>query len=207
MSNLTAWERWELASLDAEPLVAANTSDGASEASVTVSSTELEQLRETAHKEGYTAGYAAGQEDSRREAARLAQAADNLEHSLSQLDQAVADELLALAMEIARQVVRQEIKQHPEHLLNIIHEALSQLPHLHTTIFLHPDDASLVRELAGELLTHGGHRILDDTRLQRGDCLIESGHSQTDATVATRWRRVLATLGLSADWSYKEEKE
>ena len=38
-------------------------------------------------------------------------------------------------------------------------------------------------------------------------CLIEAGGSHIDATVATRWRRVLAGLGLDNAWRPEPEDE
>ena len=203
MSRLTAWERWELASFDADAPMAAN-GDGSSP--VTVDRQELERLREEARQEGYNTGYAAGQVAAQEEASRLAHAAASLDEALAEFDQQVADELLALAMEIARQVVRDEISARPDVIVKVVHEALSQLPHQHATIFLHPDDASLVRSYAGDALTHAGHRLLEDARLSPGDCILESGSSQSDATLATRWRRVIETLGMSSAWQPKDEK-
>lgn len=202
MSRLTAWERWELASFDADTPMAAN-GDGSSP--VTVDRQELERLREEARQEGYNAGYAAGQVAAQEEASRLAHAAASLDEALAEFDQQVADELLALATEIARQVVRDEISARPDVIVKVVYEALSQLPHQHATIFLHPDDASLVRSYAGDALTHAGHRLLEDARLNPGDCILESGSSQSDATLATRWRRVIETLGMSSAWQPKDE--
>ncbi|MBI5783976.1 MAG: flagellar assembly protein FliH [Rhodocyclales bacterium] len=202
MNGLTAWERWELANFDAESQATAVRGPDAEPA--TVDRSELDRLRDEARHEGYQAGYAAGQAAARAEAGRLAAAAASLDQAIAEFDQQVADELLALAVEIARQVVREEITGRPDIIVKVVHEALAQLPHQHATIFLHPDDASLVRSYVGDALAHAGHRLLEDARLNPGDCILESGSSQTDATVATRWRRVVETLGVSAAWQDKD---
>lgn len=202
MNGLTAWERWELANFDAESPATAVRGQDAEPAAVDRS--ELDRLRDEARQEGYQAGYAAGQAAARAEASRLAAAAASLEQAIAEFDQQVADELLALATEIARQVVREEITGRPDIIVKVVHEALAQLPHQHATIFLHPDDASLVRSYAGDALAHAGHRLLEDARLSPGDCILESGSSQTDATLATRWRRVVETLGISVAWQDKD---
>lgn len=202
MSRLTAWERWELGSFDdpdkkkpaepAEPEVKLPTVE------------ELEAIRRQAHEEGrkagHAAGYAAGQAAAKKEAERLGQAARQLEEALTNLDQQVAEELLALALEVARQVVRREISAHPEAILDVVREALGQLPHLHTAIYLNPEDASLVRSYLGDSLAHAGHRIHEDPKLKRGDCALEAGGSHVEGTVATRWRRVLEGMGIEAAW-------
>jgi flagellar assembly protein FliH len=118
----------------------------------------------------------------------------------------VADELLALATEIARQVVRGEVTAQPEIIVQVVQEALAQLPHQHATIFLNPDDASLIRSYMGDALSHAGHRLLEDSRLTPGDCVLESGSSQIDATLATRWRRVVESLGIEHAWHDKDEQ-
>lgn len=202
MNGLTAWERWELANFDAEATV--STDQNSAVEVVAVDQGELDRLRDEARQAGYKAGYADGQTAARAEASRLANAAASLEQALAEFDQQVADELLALATEVARQVVREEITARPDIIVKVVHEALAQLPHQHATIFLHPDDASLVRSYAGDALAHAGHRVLEDSRLNRGDCLLESGSSQTDATLATRWRRVIETLGIASAWQDKD---
>jgi flagellar assembly protein FliH len=202
MNGLTAWERWELASFDVDSPAPASQQPEA--ATATVDPAELIRLREEARKEGYQAGYGAGQAAAQAEARRLANAATNLEQALTEFDQQVADELLALATEIARQVVQEEITARPDIIVKVVHQALAELPHQHATIFLHPDDASLLRSYAGDALAHAGHRIMEDAQLTPGDCILESGSSQTDATLSTRWRRVIETLGIANAWQDKE---
>jgi flagellar assembly protein FliH len=199
--KLSAWERWELASFDPQqPAVATPAAPAAVPVATGPTPEELDAIRRQARDEGYQAGYEQGQATAREEAKRLGRAADRLQQSLAELDQQVADELLALAMEIARQVVRREIAARPEAILDVVREALVQLPHQHAVIYLHPEDASLVRSYLGDSLAHSGHRLLEEPRLNRGDCLLEAGGSQLDATVATRWRRVLENLGLESAW-------
>jgi flagellar assembly protein FliH len=204
MTGLTAWERWELASFDPQQPAAATPQAVVEPTAQGPTPAELDAIRQQAHDEGHKAGYAQGQSAAREEAKRLGKAADRLQQALAELDQQVADELLALATEIARQVVRGEIVAHPETILDVVREALVQLPHQHAVIYLNPEDASLVRSYLGDSLSHSGHRILDEPRLARGDCLLEAGGSQLDATVATRWRRVIENLGLDAAWSPQE---
>jgi flagellar assembly protein FliH len=209
-SSLTAWERWELASFDS----ATDSSVAGKHGASAVSDEEIQRIREQAHREGYRAGHAeglaAGQAQAeamgREEALRLAQALDSLERCIAELNQVVADNLLALSIEIARQVVRQVVAVKPEVLLGVIREALGQLPLLHAAIHLHPEDASLVRLRAGDQLAHAGHRIHEDPMLARGDVVIEAGGSHLDATLASRWRRVVESLGQPTPWIDITEK-
>lgn len=228
-SKLTAWERWELASFDeVAPTTPAATPDPATVSTelppdevVTEpdihlpTAEELEQIYQQARteglqkgqEEGLQAGYQEGQKKAQDEALRLAQACGKLEQALGELEVEVADELLALAVALAREVVRQEISARPEHLQGVVREALSQLPHQHAAIYLHPDDASLLRSYQGDQLSHAGHRIHEDFKLKRGDCVIESGGTQLDASVAMRWQRALDSLGIAAAWQEEPATE
>ncbi|MCX8086993.1 MAG: flagellar assembly protein FliH [Rhodocyclaceae bacterium] len=213
-AKLTAWERWELASFDAPP---PPPEPPPAEAPATPAvhlptAEELEQIHQQAHDEGYRkgqeegyragfeAGFDAGRQQAQAEAERFASLAGKLEQALAGLEISLADDVLALAVELARQVVRQEITARPQTLLAVVREALAQLPHQHVAIYLHPEDASLLRSYLGEALSHAGHRIHEDMKLERGDCVLEAGGTQIDATVAMRWQRVLEHLGLASAW-------
>ena len=215
-SSLTAWERWELASFDSPADSAVGSA--ADPGSPAVSDHEVHQIREQARREGHQAGYdtglaeglAAGKTQAeargREEALLLAATLEKLEQSITELNQAVANDLLALSIEIARQVVRQTVATKPEVLLGVIREALEQLPLLHASIHLNPEDASLARLRAGDQFAHAGHRIHEDTKLKRGDVIIEAGGSHLDASLETRWRRVMEALGQQTPWIDTVEK-
>lgn len=217
--QLTAWERYEMASFD-PPVPGQGEPEPAEPVMMPLSIEEIERIQRQAHDEGYAtghaeghaagtaaghaegyaAGYAEGQARASGENARLSLLIAQLDGALKGFDQDVAEGVLALAIDIARQVVRQTIAVKPEVLLGTVQEALAQMPYPHTTIHLHPEDASLVRSYYGDQLAHAGHRIHEDPRLERGGCVIEAGSSQVDAAIATRWRRTIESLGCRSDW-------
>ena len=161
---------------------------------------DIEKLQQEAHREGYAAGYEEGTARVRMEAMRLHSVVEQLEEALAALDNSIAREVLNLGVEIARNVVRQTIRVNPEVVVAVVREAINQLPHQHTAVYLNPDDASLVRSHAGDQLAHAGHRIFEDTTIARGGCKIEAGGSHIDATLATRWTRIVEALIDDADW-------
>lgn len=168
---------------------------------------EIEAMHQEAHKQGYDAGYEEGSARGRLEAAELAQLLGSFDEALSQLDQQVAEEVLALALEVARQVVRDSLAVKPEAVLGVVREALGQTPQQHAQLHVHPDDAVLVRQYLGEQLTHTGHRLVEDEQIERGGCRIDSAGAQMDATLATRWRRVVETLANDHPWADSTEQE
>lgn len=204
--GLTAWERWELASFDEEAAKPASRPEAGAEAAEAMPTVEeLMRIQNQARDEGYQAGYAEGQAAARREAERLGQAAAKLDQALAELEQTTAEELLQLTLELARQVVRREVTAQPEAIVSAVRDALAQLPHQHAAIFVNPDDAALLRTHLGETLAHGGHRVHEDPKLQRGDCVLEAGGSVVDGTVAMRWRRVLENLNLESAWQEEDK--
>lgn len=210
--KLTAYQRWELAAFDeAEDTAAANraqtnaSSEGdtdSSSLSPLPTAEDIERIHNAAHQSGYAEGYEAGLALARTEAESIAALGSNLAQHLQTLEQEIAEELLGVAVEIAGQVLRQSLRLQPELLLPIVREAVAALPlhSSHPSLFLNPSDATLVRTHLGEQLAHNGWRILEDSTIECGGCRVESGASEVDASLQTRWRRVLDAIGASSDW-------
>lgn len=199
--DMSAWERWELASFDAPkpappPPPPPPTPVIPTEPEIKLPTAEdVEQIYQQARDEGYRVGFNEGEQAALVEAQKITALVDKLDTALGQIDATVAEELLALSLEVARQVVRETVRLQPESILTVVREALLQLPHQHATIYLHPEDMALVRQHAGDQLNHAGHRLQEDATLQRGDCQIEAGNTRVDASLANRWQRVVAGLG------------
>lgn len=185
--NLTAYQRWELPAFDlAQSTVALPTA------------AQLERIHQQAHEEGYRAGL----KQAGNEAQRMAGMLNALDTALQQMDQEITQNLLDLALEIARQMLHQALAVKPELLLNVVRAAISELPHFNQNahLVLHPADAELVRTRMGEQLSHSGWKIFEDAKMERGGCRVETLHSQIDATLATRWKRVTASIGQDSSW-------
>jgi flagellar assembly protein FliH len=189
--QLTAYQRWELPTFDL-----AKKDVGAAAALPTAA--EVEQI----HQQAYEEGYAAGAQKAHDEAQRLTKIIGVLDQALQQMDQQVAQNLLDLSMEIAKQILHQALKVKPELLLSVVNEAIGELPHFsqHVHLILHPSDAELVRSKMGEQLDHTGWKIFEDAQMERGGCRVETAHSQIDASLATRWKRVVSSIGQDNSW-------
>lgn len=176
---------------------------------------DLERLHQEAHVEGYEAGRREGHAIGRREglaqaraeADRLHVLADSLDEALKGVEQELSQELLALALDIAKQMLRQALKVKPELLLPVVRNAIESLPHnaQHPHIHLHPEDIALVRELLETELPHAGWKLVEDMRIARGGCRVETSTSELDATLASRWQRIASALGQDGAW-LEEEK-
>jgi flagellar assembly protein FliH len=173
---------------------------------------EIEKIHQEARQEGYAtgyetgleagmkAGYDAGRERAVSEAARLEAAFCSLQEALASADQKICNDLLSLALGLAKEMVREALRVKPELVFAVVRECIQSEPALGQPahLFLHPDDAALVRTHLNQELSHCTISI--DPRLERGGCRIRVGHSDTDATVSTRWQRIVQALGQHNDW-------
>ncbi len=212
--KLTAYQRWEVAAFDEAEQAAARESEAESISPkntvqeeqtpvVLPTAAEIERMHIEAHQQGYDAGYAEGVAATRAGVENINGVMNNLLQSLDVFDdQRIADQLLATAVEFANQMMRQSLHIKPELLLPVVKEAIATLhPHQgHPALFTHPDDAALIRTHLGEQLAHNNWRIIDDDTLTPGGCRVELGASEVDATVETRWRRVIESIGISQEW-------
>ncbi|MDR1708773.1 MAG: flagellar assembly protein FliH [Candidatus Accumulibacter sp.] len=163
---------------------------------------EIERLHDEAFQQGYSAGQAEGLAEASKTAERMAEILGGLEQAAAQVEQRVAEKLLDAAVGIAGQVLRQSLRVKPELLLPVVREALTAL-HLDTgepSLILNPEDAQLIRAQMADQLAHGNWQLVEDPTITRGGCRIELGASEVDATVETRWKRVMETLGAKKDW-------
>lgn len=172
---------------------------------------DLARINEEARNEGYQRGYdeglaAAEAECSARtgeQITHLTTLIGNLQASLTQLDQEIADQLLDLSLEVASQMLRSSLKVRRELLLPTIREALAELPLHHGAISLHlnPADAEILLPQLKEQLAHTTAHIVSDNKIAEGGCLVKAGSSEIDASIEVRWRRVLETMGLKTkEW-------
>lgn len=161
----------------------------------------LQEGQQQGLQQGLEQGQAQGLQIVQEQAEQLAGVVNKLREAVTEVDQAVAEELVALAIEVARQIVHRTLAEYPDTILETVRRALQQLPQNAISIHLHPEDAALVQQHLAEQLEHGEHHIVEDAQLSRGDCVLETATSRVDATLHTRWRRVLADLGQEqVDW-------
>lgn len=144
---------------------------------------------------GRDEGRAAGEGEMQQVVARLMRLLTALQAPLAELDRQVEDELLALAMAVARQVIGHEPAAGPERVAAAIRGGLAALPAASRalTIHLHPEDHALVAETL-QLDGDPPPRMVVDATITHGGCRIETADSIVDATVETRLATVIAGL-------------
>ena len=180
----------------------------------------LEQAREEGHAQGLAEGRAQAQQqwqqrmddhisgEGRESVRRVNSVLQGLEDNFKQMQSATAQELLNLACDIARQVVRQELRSQPQALLPVIREALDMLVEESrpVTVRLNPADFEVLDEpLRAEHGAHSRIQWVGDASIAAGDVKVECGGAEIDGGLEKRWRRAVAALGLVSTW-YEGDK-
>lgn len=196
----SAFERWEVQEPAAQ---VQNQPDMPQARPADVALAEQQQSGfEAARQQGYAAGMAQARDELAQEAKRLRQVAESFGAALDALDFRLADQVLNLALDVARQVVAGELAARPERILEVVNLALRQMADTtrDARLLLNPEDARIVRPILNDLLDRSRLRMVEDARIVRGGCLIETLQGDLDATLQTRWRQVVSVLGSNRNW-------
>jgi flagellar assembly protein FliH len=129
------------------------------------------------------------------------------QEQLAQQEQAMSEGVLELACELARQVMRHELRTNPNILLPVIREALGLLAvdARAALVRLNPLDADVFEPVLRDEFPGIAITLLADSNVLRGGCLVEANGTVVDGTVQKRWARAVASLGLESAWETGNE--
>lgn len=135
-------------------------------------------------------------------AQRLDGVVQTLSASLEAMRQHMAQDVLQLACDLARQVVRQELRTNTTVLQPVVTEALDMLiaDGRPATVRLNPADHGVVSAALRENFVDTPVQWLADAQVPEGGCLVESGGTVVDGTLEKRWQRAIIPLGLESAW-------
>jgi flagellar assembly protein FliH len=173
----------------------------------------LEEGRETGYAAGFDEGVKAAEAKLAEESERLAAIVEKFGVPIAALERPVEDAVAALALEVARCVIGDEVKRSRDFLVRLVREAIAKVPLEMGAprVLLNPADLKLVQKHVPEIET--GHAVLlaDDT-IEPGGALVVAdgeeqqikdrrwnprsadGASQVNLTLSSRWRAVMLTL-------------
>lgn len=223
--HLSAYQRWEMTSFgDQRPSVARSSealeaaARKAAEETARAAAEAAAIAREEARREGYAQGQAEGHAEGHaagmqagltegraaaaQEVEQLQRVAAAFTDEAARAGEAVAQDMLTLALDIAKAMLKTALDVRPELVLPVVADAIRYLPtvQLPAQLVLHPLDSAIVREnMEGELAA-SGWRIVEDAQMIRGGCRVETASNQIDATTPVRWQRIAEALGRQSDW-------
>jgi flagellar assembly protein FliH len=162
---------------------------------------DLEKLQQHAIQEGSKRGYEeglakglkAGESKITQQVKSLEAIVQALAGPFEEFDERVENEIASLAIQISKQLVRRELKADSGQVVGVVKEAIAALPSSTQNIqlFLHPDDAELVKSVLS-LDDDARWKLVEDPGITRGGCRVTTDVSKIDATIENRLLAIIA---------------
>ncbi len=146
---------------------------------------EADQLKAQAKQQGFTEGQQQG-------AAKLSELVAHSSARVQQIESELVPQISTLATSIARKILGRELEFHPDAVVQIVRQALSEKARQRREIYLrvHPDDLELLRQSKPQLLEILSRTkeigIRDDPEVQRYGVIIETDAGTIDAQLDTQ---------------------
>jgi flagellar assembly protein FliH len=166
---------------------------------VAAAQADVESIRSQAYSDGHSAGLQELERERLAVAERLARIESDNEAKLEEFWVSTEPELLRLAVEIARKIVRKEIEEADGFVLGTVRAGIRQLRDKQDVkVRVNPGDYDLAREHKEEIAgMSDGIRtveVIEDRRVDEGGCIIESGNGHLDARVESQLKEVERAL-------------
>ncbi len=215
MSNLavpkeqqTAYERWEMSSFAEGNQSVGGGKPKKKEGAANAESVSqiFDGVRKEAYAKGMQEGFAVGMAKAREAAYEDKQSFLKLMAAFSQAleksDEQIADDVLSLALDIAKSMLKVKLNVDPSMVLPVVMDAIHYLPYVQkpARILVHHEDAQILREYLAEEISSQHWQIQEDNNVERGGCLVETGANQIDATNVVRWKRISEALSQNNNW-------
>jgi flagellar assembly protein FliH len=160
---------------------------------------EIEQATKAAYADGWAAGGDAAKAELVGQGEAFGKALAELARFRAGLMERYQNELLALALGIARKVVQRELADHPEHWLGMIREAVRHAldrekirirvgPLLHRFLVEHLSTLRPMLEDVKEL------ELVEDQALSENGCILESQYGDLDLGIDSQIGAIRAAL-------------
>lgn len=206
----TAYQRWEMASFAQTSQKESADFNHSKRKDTNAATSKVGEIFDGVRKEAYTKGMQEGfavgmakaKEIALQDKKNIAEMAAAFAEALKMADEKIEESILMLALDIAKAMLKTKLKVDPEAILPVVKEAMHYLPYVQkpARIFVHHEDAKILREQLGEELSEQVWLIQEDNNIERGGCLVETGANQIDASNEMRWKRISDALAQSNDW-------
>jgi flagellar assembly protein FliH len=154
---------------------------------------------EEGFRSGYEDGYKKGREDGEKELeelrGRMRTFLERLESYKAELALDLEQKVLRIALDVARKVVKEEIRQRPELVLVSVKEAVSRsLGPSTIRILVSPEDVERVEGFKEEIKRISEEieevEIIPDERIEPGGCVVETPMGKVDARIDKQFERI-----------------
>jgi len=152
---------------------------------------EAEQRAQAAYQQGLQEGRAAAQQDMFAQLdvvnVRLARTIEELTGLRQRFRHEAEEDLVALALAIARRILHRELTIAPEALLGLVKAALEKIDgrELHS-VRVRPEDAAMIQQHFEKMGLPRRVEVIGDPGLERGAAILDSSRGALDASVETQ---------------------
>ena len=158
---------------------------------------------ERAHRSGFEEGKALGLQIGRKEIQPVLESLQGILKEISaKRDHLIRDAestVLRLSLAVARKIIKAEIKQNPDLILNIVREAIKHVSDRSGLVVrMHPDDGRNVEGFRDQLLnSFNGIQTLEieqDSQIAPGGCIVETNTGTIDAQLDVQLEEIERAL-------------
>jgi flagellar assembly protein FliH len=152
---------------------------------------EAERRAQAAYQQGLQEGHAAAQQDMFAQLdvvnGRLARTIEELTGLRQRFRHEAEEDLVALALAIARRILHRELTIAPEALLGLVKAALEKIDgrELHS-VRVRPEDAAMIQQHFEKMGLPRRVEVIGDPGLERGAAILDSSRGALDASVETQ---------------------
>jgi flagellar assembly protein FliH len=156
---------------------------------------ELANRESQAKRAGYEEGEAAAKRNLegpyRQAMSKLAAQVGELAGLRKRLRREAEEDMVKLAIAIARRVLRRELATDPEAILGLVKAALSRVEARDILrVRIHPEDARTLQACLGELGLPDRVELAPDRNLERGAVIVETSRGELDASIETQLQEI-----------------
>lgn len=149
---------------------------------------EADTIRESASKEGYQAGL----EQAKADLASIKETFAAFMNAPQEVYEQISPNLLEISVEIAKKIIKKEVSEDPQVLINMIVEVLKGLSKEETKVVLrvNPTQVDTTKQSVPEILNLAGMdakvSVLADENITEGGCMVTTANGVVDATIETQ---------------------
>lgn len=149
---------------------------------------EAGTIKDIAAKDGYKAGLEQAKEDIQQ----MKTAVEGFLSAKQEVFEYIAPDILELSVDIARKIVKKEIEQNPQILLETILDVLKTISKDETkvSIKVNPAQLNMTKESIPEIISSTGIdakiNVYADATIEVGGCIVETNNGIVDATINTQ---------------------
>ena len=171
---------------------------------------EAERLKEEANAQGFQTGLEQGklqiEEEFRQKRQDMQELIESAYEEKVQIIQESEPFLLSLSVKIAEKVIKDELKQHEEQLLNIVKQALRHIEEAEDIVMqVSAEDYPVILPFLEELKTYvradSELKLIPVTSIEQGGCMLHTASGSYDVTIDSQLEEIKKNL-----LAYCEEK-